>query len=135
VGVIIEVVSMMKLIAPGSNEWFAFGLLGWLIMLPICSILRVCIRAFWSMIWWPAADRVLAAFSLSLVLSRAIFWLIFVLFLAPVVLAFLFSFFVPREAVGFSAAYTHKLVVIAEVVMSAVSLAFCIAVVMVLLEA
>ena len=38
VGVIIEVVSMMKLIAPGSNEWFAFGLLGWLTMLPICSI-------------------------------------------------------------------------------------------------
>ena len=76
----------------------------------------------------------LAAFSLLLVLSLDIFWLIFVLFLAPVVLAFLFSFLVPWEAVGFSAAYTHKLVVIVEVVMPAISLAFCIAVEMVLLE-
>ena len=49
----------------------------------------------------------LAAFSLLLVLSLDIFWLIFVLFLAPVVFAFLFSFVVPWEAVGFSAAYTH----------------------------
>ena len=92
-------------------------------------------EGFFSMIWWPAVDRVLAAFSLSLVLSRDIFWLIFVLFLVPVVFAFLFSFLVPWEAVGFSAAYTHKLVVLVEVVMPAVSLAVCIAVEMVLLEA
>ena len=106
-GVIIEVVSMMKLIAPDKKEWFAFGLFGWFIMLLICSIFRVCMRVFWSMIWWPAVDRVLAAFSFLLVLSCDIFWLIFVLFLAPVVFAFLFSFVVPWEAVGFSAAYTH----------------------------
>ena len=69
VGVIIEVVSMMKLIAPDKKEWCAFGLFGWFIMLLICSIFRVCIRVFWSMIWWPAADRVLAAVNLLLVLS------------------------------------------------------------------
>ena len=84
VGVITRAVSMMKLIAPGKNEWFMFGLFGWFIMLLICSIFRVCIRVFWSVIWWPAADRVLAAVDLLLVLSCDIFLLIFVLFLAPV---------------------------------------------------
>ena len=68
VGVITEVVSVMKLIAPVKNEWFAFGLL-----LLICSIFRVCMRFFWSMIWWPVADRVLTAVNVLFVLSTIFF--------------------------------------------------------------